>query len=509
MPTVSVRQGTIRGLSVAADGSADDSGQIAAFLGIPYAAAPVGERLFLPPQPAEWSGELDATKRRATPPQIQYPEAALSIVENPLVEGEDFLNLNVWVSKEVLEQGEAAKAPVYVFIHGGAYRNGSGSISQLEGTGFAEKGIVAVTINYRLGVLGGLQLEDGTSNNQLRDQIAALEWVRDNIAAFGGDPEHVVVGGESAGAMSIGALLTSPKAKGLFHGAILQSGAAHNSVSQEAARAVGRRYAEYVGLEPNAKSLGSLEPKKAFEAGAAVEQEISTSADKDTYFDLASNSMTWQPSVDGDVLPEHPIEALKAGRGADVPVLIGTNLDEGTFFVVGTGIFDKVSDDDVKKAAAAWGAKDPEKVFELNVDSEDPRPGTTMVNLFHHWKFLQPLGQFIDARVENSDAPTFRYRFDWKSPKFGGALGSHHMLEIPFTFHTIDRQAIKDTVDPEAPVQLADDVHGAWVSFIKDLNPGWDPHTADSRPTGVFSAEGRRVDTDVDRQSFIDWAGHR
>ena len=111
--------------------------------------------------------------------------------------------------------------------------------------------------------------------------------------------------------------------------------------------------------------------------------------------------------------------------------------------------------------------------------------------------------------MENSDAPTFRYRFDWKSPKFGGALGSHHMLEIPFTFHTIDRQAIKDTVDPEAPVQLADDVHGAWVSFIKDLNPGWDPHTADSRPTGVFSAEGRRVDTDVDRQSFIDWAGQR
>lgn len=503
MSTVTISGSTIHGVDLTPPGAASPT--VTAFYGIPYAQAPVGTRRFTAPQPAQLPAEFSAKAYGATVSQNQYAQAALSFIDNPLVAGEQPLNLNVWTPDA------SGSAPVYVFIHGGAYRNGSGSTEILNGASFAANGIVTVTLNYRLGAEGGIQLPDGTSNNMLRDQIAALEWVRDNIAAFGGNPGHVVVGGESAGAMSIASLMASSAARGLFHGAILESGAAHNVVSQAGALAVGRRFAEYLGVEPTAAALGELDEAKILAASAEIEAEIASSPDVDTYADLAANSMTWQPSVDGDVLPTAPLEALERGEAHDVPVLIGTNLDEGSLFVAGRGIYDTVTDDKVLAAATAAGAKDPHAVARLVTDGENPHPGRSMTTFVDMWKFQLPMREFINRRTSYS-SPTYRYKFTWASPKFGGALGSHHMVELPFVFNSVDTDAAKATIGENLPAALADAAHGAWVSFIKNLNPGWDPYLgsgASATTTGVFDAEGLHIASDLDEETFRAWEGQR
>ena len=510
MSTVTISGSTIHGVDVTAPGSPDTT--VSAFYGIPFAQAPVGARRFTAPQPTNLPAEFTADTYGATSAQNQYPEAALALIDNPILEGEHPLNVNVWTPDTT------GSLPVYVFIHGGAYRNGSGATEVVDGASFAANGIVTVTLNYRLGAEGGIQLPDGTSNNMLRDQIAALKWVRDNIAAFGGNPDHVVIGGESAGAMSVASLLTSPKARGLFHGAILESGAAHNVVSQSGALAAGRRFAESLQVEPSAAALGTLDESQILTASAAIEAEISRSTDVETYADLSGNSMTWQPSVDGDILPTHPLEALEQGTALDVPVLIGTNQDEGSFFVTGTGIYNSVTEEQVLHAATAAGAADPHKVVELSTDATDPHPGKTMTTYIDMWKFQLPLREFLNRRKTYS-APTFRYKFTWPSPKFGGALGSHHMLELPFVFNTIDSEAARTTVGEDLPEPLAKAAHGAWVSFIKDLNPGWDPYfgsassasaASDSvTTTGVLDSEGLRVEENLDEELFNAWEGLR
>lgn len=501
MSTVTISGSTIHGVEVPAPGPGETT--VDAFFGIPYAKAPVGTRRFHPPAPAELPAEFSADSYGPTASQNQYPQAALALIDNPLVAGEERLNLNVWTPDTT------GRAPVYVFIHGGAYRNGSGATTVVNGASFAANGIVTVTINYRLGAEGGLQLPDGTSNNMLRDQIAALQWVRDNIAAFGGDPDHVVVGGESAGAMSVGALLTSPKARGLFHAAILESGATHNVVSQAAALAAGRRFADHLGVEPTAEALGAIPEAAIMKASAEVEAEISGSADADTYADLAANSMTWQPSVDGDVLPARPLDVLAQGGAIDVPVLIGTNQDEGTMFVAGAGTYDTASEEGLVAAAAAAGATDPKKVLELSTDPADPHPGRSMTNYVNMWKFQLPLREFLTRRKGYS-SPTFRYKFTWPSQKFGPVLGSHHMLELPFVFNTVDVEATRVTIGEDLPAALAQAAHGAWVSFIKDFDPGWKPYFgSDATTTGVFNADGVHVAEDLDEELFTAWDGLR
>ncbi|AWB82722.1 carboxylesterase/lipase family protein [Corynebacterium yudongzhengii] len=510
MSTVEIADCIIRGRTIDAPASpgasadeADKAQKVTAFYGIPYAQAPTGERRFFPPAPARLQGELSAETYGPTAAQNQYPEAALAIVDNPLIAGNERLNLNVWTPDT------AGKAPVYVFIHGGAYRHGSGASETWNGASFAAQGIVAVTLNYRLGAEGGIQLEDGTSNNMLRDQIAALEWVRDQIAAFGGDPEHVVVGGESAGAMSIGALLASPKAKGLFHAAILESGAAHNVVRKEGAVAVGKRFAESLGVEPTAEALGSLPEEQILQASAEIEAEIGQAAGDERYADLAGHSMTWQPSIDGDVLPQHPLDVLSAGEALDVPVLIGTNQDEGTMFVAGQGLYEDATAEHVVKAARVAGAADPEAVAKLATDEANPHPGASLTTFTDMWKFQLPLRDFLKRR-KNYSAPTYRYKFTWASPKFGGLLGAYHMLELPFVFNSVDTQATKATAGEDLPKTLVAAAHGAWVSFIKNFDPGWKPYfDAETTTTGVLDANGLTVAEDLDEELLSTWEDYR
>ena len=227
-----------------------DADGIRRFLGVPYAAPPFGPRRMKPPGPVvAWTGQREAIAFGATPPKPPYAFPFNVLVPEPMIPGEDCLNLNVWSPLD------AADAPVFVWIHGGGFLNGSSAVPQYDGIAFARSGVVCVTINYRLGADGYLDTGDEDTNIGVQDQLAALRWVRDNVTAFGGDPTRVTIGGQSAGAMSVAALLACPDATGLFRGAILQSGGGHSAISRSAAQNVAAILAAQLGVPAAREAL--------------------------------------------------------------------------------------------------------------------------------------------------------------------------------------------------------------------------------------------------------------
>src|SRR6266568_2053820 len=284
-PVVRLRNGMVRGRV--------ESG-VAAFLGIPYAAPPFGPNRMLPPQPVPaWAGERDATSFGPTVPKGDYPPQYAPLFPEEVIPGEDCLNLNVWTP----DPG-AGGLPVLVWLHGGSFMNGSGSVGAYDGAAFARDGVVCVTINYRLAAEGFLFLGDGIANLGLLDQLAALRWVQENIAAFGGDPGRVTVAGESAGAMSVTTLLSMPLAAGLFGRAIAQSGAGAHTLD------------------------------KLVQAASDLVVEVQTTPDPARWGQLTLSLLPFAPTVDGSVLPAAPLASLAVGQGGNVPLLIGSNRDE-------------------------------------------------------------------------------------------------------------------------------------------------------------------------------------
>lgn len=304
---------------------------VEAFKGVPYARPPVGPLRFQAPEPMKrWRGTRSATAYGPAAPQVGPVNRVIRSVIGATgsKQSQDCLYLNVWTPA-----CDGKRRPVMVWIHGGAFILGSGSTPVYAGWRLAQRGdVVVVTINYRLGVLGFLNWNslvagDGRppANLGIRDQVAALEWVHDNIEGFGGDPENVTVFGESAGAMSAATLLAVPRAKGLFHRAILQSGAAHNVSSSDLAARVGEQFIETLEISGDPqKQLTELSVTELMRSQARISARVG----------LEDGIMAWQPCVDGDLIPEQPIPAIGHGTGADVPILIGTNRDEFKLFMV-------------------------------------------------------------------------------------------------------------------------------------------------------------------------------
>ncbi|GAA4937188.1 para-nitrobenzyl esterase [Actinomycetospora succinea] len=468
--------GAVRGL--VADG-------VASFLGVPYAAAPVGERRFARPEPARWDGERDATTHGPTAPQLPTRPGMpdLSPITGPgWVPGDDYLTADV----RTPDTG-AAGLPVMVFVHGGAFTLGASRASAYDGTRLAREGAVVVTVNYRLGVPGFAAIPGVVANRGLRDQIAALQWVRDNAAAFGGDPDRITVFGESAGALSIADLLAATP-PGLVRRAVVQSGGGSHLLAPVQAAVTTRALADGLGVDPGGLVDVSDEDLVAAVGGLAMNPpDLAVQGLRDPLMDLAPLG----PVIDGDLLDGQPVDALAAGAAADVDLLVGANAAEMALYtMIGEAVGLPAPDDEVLRAAVARLHPDPDRVIDAY---RSAKRGATPAELHDairtDYMFAVPTRRLADAHTGR----TWRYEFAWGS---GDRLGACHGRELPFVFDVVDRVdtgafAIPDSEETRA---LAARMRTAWVAFARDGDPGWPAYEADRPTTRRFDV----TDTDVD-----------
>lgn len=452
---VTTRQGTFRGAPTSSGWT---------FRGIPYAAAPVGDARFDAPRPPEpHEGVADATAYGptvSTPPQRSAVMDAL--LPDPRRPGENGLNLNIWTPDT------GGRAPVLVYIHGGGFATGTGSTPAFDGTAFARDGVVTVTINYRLAVEGWGHFPDAVPNRGLLDMVAALEWVQAEIAAFGGDPSRVTICGESAGAMAVCTLLAVPRASGLFRRAISQSGTAFHVHPAERARLVASELAAELGTEPTAEAVARVPAEQLHAATNAVIGRLT--AGQDPRF-AEFTRLVFQPVVDGDVLPRHPYEAIADGASSDVDLLIGANADEYGLFVAPTGMWDKLTDEAVLATTAriCAGYAEPEAlVARYRAQLPGAGPAELFTAIQSDWFCVAPTERLLAARPA-----AYAFQFAWRPPTYDGHVGACHTLEIPFVFESLDDPWGIELRGPDAPRELARETHAAWVSFVRDGDPGW------------------------------------
>lgn len=450
---------------------------VARFLGVPYAAPPVGDRRFALPQPVPaWSGVRDALEPGATAPQRVRAVPGVDVealVGNGWNPGDDYLTLNIWKPA-----GNATGLPVMVFIHGGGFVVGSKDAPVQDGSAFARDGVLLVAINYRLGVEGFLPIPGIPTNLGLRDQIFALQWVGDNIAAFGGDPANATVFGESAGAMSVANLVTSPLAKGLFRRAIVQSG--HGAMTRDigVAQRLVKALAKRLRITPDADGFRSIATGDMLDAIEKVSQptarvDLRDADGREPVFGISR----FIPVHGDDVLPHKALAALKVGVGAEVDLLIGTNTEEMNLYFIPTGVREKIG-----RLLATWfvhkhqpHARKLLKAYGMGAAGK--KPGHTFTDAMHDLVFRWPARRF----AEEHRGRTHMYEFEWRSPLFGG-LGASHAMELPFVFDTLASVTGPEGICGEAPPQaLADSVHRIWVDFATDGRLPWAPFTQDDR----------------------------
>jgi carboxylesterase type B len=491
---VTTRHGKVRG-SVA-DG-------VNAFKGITYAAPPFGANRLRPPQPvAPWSGVRDALTYGPKAPQPPYPPPMDVLLLEFAVPGEDCLNLNIWSA----DLG-SARQPVMVWIPGGAFEfHATGAAPWYDGSHFARDGIVCVTINYRVGAEGFLYLGDGTANRGLLDQVAALEWVRENIAAFGGDPGNVTIFGESAGAMSVGTLLSMPRAEGLFHRAIAQSGAAHHAISAASARRVGQSLAEKLGVAATREAIAAVPPDRLLQAQAELKADLAAHPDPERWGEVVATMMPWQPVVDGDIIPERPIDRIVAGAGADTDVMVGTNAAEHRLFLVTFGAIDRVTTEALAGAVAAYGLPVEETLAAYRTAHSGASAGDLLAAIQTDWYWRIPAIRLADAHAKSSSS-TYMYEFAWRSPQFNGLLGACHALEIAFVFDTLGN-GTEPLLGTDPPQQLADTMHAAWVAFATSGDCGWPKYDLGRRATMRFDRTSEVVDNPRSAERAL-WEGAR
>ena len=453
-------------------------GNVCVWRGIPYAAPPVGSLRFRAPQePIPWKGVRPA--RHFGPAAMQRERETMKFLNDcPSYKSEDCLYLNIWSPG-----ADGRKRPVMVWIHGGSFTYGSGSSPMYDGASFAEKGdLVVVTFNYRLGVFGFLDLSAfggdawaESGNCGMLDQVAALRWVRDNIEAFGGDPGNVTIFGESAGSVSVSTLLAMPDARGLFRQAIMQSGTARHTRTKEVAAQVTEQLLSALGVEPH-----------------EVSRLQSMSADELLKGTEVFQTRVFGPVRDGRIVPEDPEAAIRDGSAKEIPVMIGSNLDEWRWFTHFDPWWQEMKDDRLEEAfalsfGALWPGLSEGVLKERSLDTD----------LYHDMMtfevFTYPSIALSEWQVRHG-APVWMYRFDCPSPTLDGRPRAYHALEIPYVWNTIGKEGM-ERITGDAPdrFELADRMHRAWIAFARSGDPNipglpeWPPYDLSRRATMIFN----------------------
>ena len=477
-------------------------GTISRWKGIPYAQPPLGARRFRPPQPPEaWTDVLQTTQ--FGPMAMQPPSMPAELLRR-LSMSEDCLTLNIW-SPGADEQ----LRPVLVWIHGGGWLIGSGRLH--DGTSLATLGdVVVVTLNYRLGAFGFLHLAEldgeayaASGNCGILDQVAALQWVQDNIAAFGGDPHRVTVFGESAGAMSIGTLLALPAAQGLFQQAILQSGTVGPVRSSTEATTLARTFLKILDVRPEALStLEQISAERLVETASALPDWQGTTGKGDM--------IHFAPVIDGVILPQSPLQAIANGVAKHIPMIVGTTRDECLFYPFADPTWREADEETLiqrgkQQVGATWPSVAP---FYLGDQPERQPLLKQLLSLLTFDQFTFPAIQLAEAQVRQG-APVWAYRFDWHSPLFGGAA---HTLDRIFVWNLAENPTIQQMVGtaPER-VQLAQQMQRAWIAFahhgdptIPEL-PTWPRYDLEQRATMLFDREST-VQNDPNARARQIWA---
>lgn len=502
-PVAETTAGPIRGT---------DDGTTRSFKGIRYAAAPVGEMRWRAPQPPRpWTEIVDASEFGPVAPQ---PANAVIALGEGAEQSEDCLSLNVFGASSI-KAGQAK--PVLVWIHGGAYMYGSSRQPLFDGTSMVSGGdVVLVTINYRLGALGFLDLEAFSSpqrrfdsNLALRDVLLALNWVKDNIAAFGGDPEQVTLFGESAGGGMVTTLLTVPAASGLFTRAIAQSSPATSVYSTERADRVVGMFLKEAGVDPaNFGALGDLPIETILDAGQAVFRDVPTQY---------PGTLAFAPVVDGDLVPDYPIRRFRDGLSHPVPLIIGTNRDEAAMFKLMKSPLIPIKPDPIMAMFTEMAAERPEVTM----------PSTTQVDTAYARLNLKKKGLAVArdigfrmptvwlAEGHSAVAPVYLYRFDWATPmlKLLG-IGATHATELPYLWGNLV-SGPKDVTFKLGGLkrgkQISERMQSRWLSFAvagdpnaTHTEPAWKPYSPSRRSTLVIDARDSVVD-DLDESLRAAW----
>jgi para-nitrobenzyl esterase len=513
-PIVETAAGKLRGSAQAG---------IHAFKGIPYGAPTGGANRFMAPQPpAKWAGVRDAVAYHGHAPQLpgrpeRRPELR-TILGPPdtTPQGEDCLTLNVWTPG----LGDGTRRPVMVWLHGGAFAYGSGNRAVTEGANLARRGdVVVVSVNHRLNIFGFLHLAEiggeryrHSGNAGMLDQVAALEWVRDNIDGFGGDPGNVTIFGESGGGGKVSVLLAMPAARGLFHRAVIQSGATIRVSTRERADALAGAVLQELGLgRGQCDRLQSVPLERLAAAIAPASRAVGPRRLPllDRY--------DFGPVADGIDLPTQPFDPAAPALSDDIPLLIGGTKEESGFFLADDDEVwhRRLTEDSLRSRIEAVAGAEAGRVIDLyrTLDPEGSREDRliAMLTASNFWIRTVLLAERKAARpvLNANGAPVYAYSLDWRSPACDGRLKAHHAMDLPFVFDTTD---VPDTTKGAAGArELAAVVSAIWVGFARTGSPEhpalprWPAYTVDERATMSLDAECRTV-TDPDRDARLLWA---
>jgi len=466
-------------------GEPGEPGASAAFLGIPFDQPPVGELRFAAPVPVEpWEGVRDALAFGAT---AQRGDPGVTLIPEPSVPGESTLNVNVFTPSP----GEGAALPVLVWIHGGGYFAGSPASPWYDGRSFNRDGVVTVTISYRLGFVGFGHVEGAPENRGVRDWIAALEWVQENIRAFGGDPGRVTIAGQSAGGGAVLTLLGIAQAQHLFHGAWALSSATAD-IPPERARTLTAKIANALGIPPTLAAFEAVDEERLIEA-----QKAATDVGTDMTAFL-EEGLGLGPAIDGDLIVRPTLDSLRAGVGADKPLVLGATDDE--FSMVLAGQEKKLRWIPLSLLFGKMGVKGTLRSAYLAANGDVVRRGHAAM-----------LGRYLTDRMFRTAvvrtaeargvAPTWVYRYEYAGSPFGSAV---HCIDVPFWFDCLDSPVgIPALAGPNPPQALADATHGAAVALVRDGDPGWPAWSDRPGATRLFGGPAHIPDVSSDGYASV------